>query len=563
MPQLFTNFAATTLVGSVSPSDLTGTVVDASMMPSPTGDDFFMLVLATAVTEANREVVKVTGRSGNVLTWERAQEGTTAQAWNNGDKAELRETASILTALAGMFIAVRQTAHGFAQGQPVYFDGSVWRLAKADSDVTLGIGIVSVVDADNFNVYTSGLVRDLSGLTPGQYYFVSDVVAGALISAEPSNPASFSNPLLFAVTATSGMVLPYRPSQVFTAITYVPLVDFLLDNDPTAQGWTYQATRTGPNITNESWFYTGPTLLKSIDYTYTAGRVTTEVRKIYNGNGYIDITLDHAVQPGETLVWTNPDTNQYLAQLSPTAYRLIASQEVPAITGPVLAILGGQDDGETLVETPRTNLLLRSTLAGTSPIPTGWSPVLGTGTSDPTTSVFGSADGCTAWTQTAAGERPFWYENVSILAGKTYCMSVLVEAVSGGLEAQDCLLPSNLPGDASYSFPVCTANPSGGGGGVLEPGLLICLVTTTATPATLTYRLGIGCTAAATGSFSFSRPMLNEGTTRGIFIPTTTVAVTQTDYAAAAFVSPLTAQCTVNYTYDAAGLASATYSRDI
>jgi hypothetical protein len=45
-------------------------------------------------------VVKVTARAADVMTIERAQEGTTAAAWATGDKAELRVTAESLNAFA-------------------------------------------------------------------------------------------------------------------------------------------------------------------------------------------------------------------------------------------------------------------------------------------------------------------------------------------------------------------------------------------------------------------------------------------------------------------------------
>lgn len=563
MPQLFTNFAATTIVGSLSDVATSVIVSDASLMPEPTGDDFFIMVLATALTEATREVVKCTSRTGNTLTIVRGQEGTTPSAFNNGDKAEIRETASILNSISGLVIPVHEVAHGFTTGKPVYFDGSFWQLAKADSDLTLGVGIVWVIDADNFYVHLTGLVTGMSGLTAGQYYFVSDVVAGQLTDTEPPNPASFSNPILQAITTSSGIVLPFRPSQVLSDVSYVPLPDFLLDNEPIAQGCSYAMTRSAGRVSNESWYYGGPSLVKSIDYTYVGGLVATEVRQVFDGNGYINVTLHHAVQSGETLVWTNPDTNQFLLQTAPTLYTLFASQEVRTITSPVLGISGGQNAGETLSDVPRTNLVLQSDFAGSGVAPTGWSPLIGTGTSAPVVSIFGAEDGCQAYIQTAVAGQPWFYQVVDIDAGKTYCISLLIEDVIGTMDAQECLLPSSLPGDASYSFPVCAANPSGGAIGNVTTGVLECLVTTTATPANVVFRAGIGCASPQTGTLKFSRPQVNEGTSRGIFIPTTTAAVTQTDYTAAAFVSPVTAKCTITYTYNAGYLSSANYVRNI
>lgn len=62
-------------------------------------------------------------------------------------------------------------------------------------------------------------------------------------------------------------------------------LDFLLDNEPTKQALTYSTTWTANKVTKESWFIAGPTLLKSIDYTYSSDHVSTEVRKIFSGDG--------------------------------------------------------------------------------------------------------------------------------------------------------------------------------------------------------------------------------------------------------------------------------------
>ena len=111
------------------------------------------------------------------------------------------------------FIAVAQTSHGFTTGQAIYFNGSIWALAEANNADTLGIAIVSYVDANDFDAYLEGEITGLSGLTPGQYYFVSDTTAGALTTTAPTATTSFTNPILFSLSATTGIVLPYRPSD--------------------------------------------------------------------------------------------------------------------------------------------------------------------------------------------------------------------------------------------------------------------------------------------------------------------------------------------------------------
>jgi len=116
--------------------------------------------------------------------------------------------------IVGSALAVTQANHGFSTGNAIYYTGSAWAKAKADAAGTLGLGIAIVTDANNFTVYTSGQITGLSGLTAGQYYFVSDATAGSLTTTEPTATTSYSNPLLFALSTTEGFVLSFRPSQV-------------------------------------------------------------------------------------------------------------------------------------------------------------------------------------------------------------------------------------------------------------------------------------------------------------------------------------------------------------
>lgn len=109
-------------------------------------------------------------------------------------------------------ITINQVAHGFTLGQAVQMDAGVWALAQANSISTLGVGIVSnVIDANNFQVATGGVVTGMAGLTAGEYYFVSDTIAGGLTITEPT---TYSNPIGLAKSNTEFIVLPYRASQV-------------------------------------------------------------------------------------------------------------------------------------------------------------------------------------------------------------------------------------------------------------------------------------------------------------------------------------------------------------
>ncbi|MEO0075010.1 MAG: hypothetical protein ABIK31_02745, partial [candidate division WOR-3 bacterium] len=102
-----------------------------------------------------------------------------------------------------------QIGHGFSVGNVVYLNGSTWDLARADNENTLGIGIISSVNGNDFVVTFSGKIEGLSGLTPGEYYFTSSTISGGLTDVEPN---TFSNPILLADSTSTGVVLPFRPS---------------------------------------------------------------------------------------------------------------------------------------------------------------------------------------------------------------------------------------------------------------------------------------------------------------------------------------------------------------
>jgi hypothetical protein len=95
MPVLFTNNATTTLGSSILSTDTSLTVASGqgALFPS-TSSGYFHVALVDSSN--NLEFVKVTGRSSDTFTIVRAQGGTTARAYNAGDKVELRLIAEAL-----------------------------------------------------------------------------------------------------------------------------------------------------------------------------------------------------------------------------------------------------------------------------------------------------------------------------------------------------------------------------------------------------------------------------------------------------------------------------------
>jgi hypothetical protein len=88
-----TNNAFGTLASGINSSatSITLTTGQGARFPSLGAGDYFYATLVD--TSNNLEIVKCTARSTDVLTVTRAQENTTARAYNTGDRIEIRITA--------------------------------------------------------------------------------------------------------------------------------------------------------------------------------------------------------------------------------------------------------------------------------------------------------------------------------------------------------------------------------------------------------------------------------------------------------------------------------------
>jgi hypothetical protein len=146
------------------------------------------------------------------------------------DGSEWRQLANVGSGGGGggsgnSSITITQANVALALGQAVYFDAiQGWIPAIANSASTLGLAIVTAqLSPTTYAIYFSGDVTNLPNPYPieqggiavpdpleaGEYYYVSASIAGSLTKNEP---ATYSNPLLFALSTTEAIVLPFRPS---------------------------------------------------------------------------------------------------------------------------------------------------------------------------------------------------------------------------------------------------------------------------------------------------------------------------------------------------------------
>jgi hypothetical protein len=75
-------------------------------------------------------------------------------------------------------------------------------------------------------------------------------------------------------------------SQLATATSGMPVIDFLLDCDPVAGNFTYAVTYSGSQVTQEDWTVTstGKAVKRSL-YTYAGSRVSSEVVRVFAADG--------------------------------------------------------------------------------------------------------------------------------------------------------------------------------------------------------------------------------------------------------------------------------------
>ncbi len=116
-----------------------------------------------------------------------------------------------------------KAAHGFVVGDIVTISAaSDWVKAKADAPIPgRAVGMVSKVrTSSKFTVTFIGLITGLSGLSTGTLYYLSATTAGARTATEPEPLIYVSKPVLIALNATSGIVLPWRPKNPFEEFAY-------------------------------------------------------------------------------------------------------------------------------------------------------------------------------------------------------------------------------------------------------------------------------------------------------------------------------------------------------
>ena len=118
-------------------------------------------------------------------------------------------------------VTITQSGHGFTTdsvGAPIYFDGTGWLLANANTEGALGTAVVRGVSSTSvFSLVQVGRIGGIaqavnggSPLTPGTFYSVS-TTPGQITGVPPQAPPAYDNVIMQALAEDEAIVLPWRP----------------------------------------------------------------------------------------------------------------------------------------------------------------------------------------------------------------------------------------------------------------------------------------------------------------------------------------------------------------
>ncbi len=173
----WTNNAESTLDSSINDvvTSLTVATGDGALFPSLSGDQFFYATLEEGSTI---EIVKVTARSSDTFTVERAQQGTSAASFTTAATVELRLTATSLETLAdAKMLGTIRAIEGF--GSSDYLERATGS-ALGGNNSTGFEAIVAVIQPDYQN-YTAGFIAGASTLVSTEGY-------GLIVESTQPNP---------------------------------------------------------------------------------------------------------------------------------------------------------------------------------------------------------------------------------------------------------------------------------------------------------------------------------------------------------------------------------------
>lgn len=132
----FTNNFVATLAAAISDADTVITLDAGSgaKLPNYGGGDYEYMTIGNVSN--NLEIVKVTQRAGDILTITRAQDGTTAKAWNAGDQINSRPCAAAMNDALQVNVAKADVDSQVFTGTPAMPTGTIAVTQAAGNNTT-------------------------------------------------------------------------------------------------------------------------------------------------------------------------------------------------------------------------------------------------------------------------------------------------------------------------------------------------------------------------------------------------------------------------------------------
>ncbi len=236
MGAIFTNNATSTLAAGISPASASFTVQPGhgERFPTLAKGEWFPVTIVKSATEL--EIVQCTARSGDTLTIERAQEGTTALSFDAGDIVEHRLTAEVLNGLI-------DDVEGIAVPEPL---PSLYRFDAVDG-LPLPAGMTFARASGGYALNRQGYLKWYGVNAPRHAYKPDGSYRGILVEGANTNQFTRSQELEHTDWSKGA-------STITTNFEIAP------DGTATAERLTPTATTSGHSVSRSMAYTAGVTV---------------------------------------------------------------------------------------------------------------------------------------------------------------------------------------------------------------------------------------------------------------------------------------------------------------
>jgi hypothetical protein len=344
--ELFNNYQTLTLGAPVGMLDLTVTLSAGEGSGLPSGGNYRILI--------DVEIMLVTGRTGDVLTVLRGQEGTTQLTHSSGASVILGLTAGAIAALkSDIELDLSFTGTGFAHWTSGVSDGAARAVNLASADVT---GVLDIANGGT-NLASTGAVDSLLGVTsPGVLgYFTT--ISASLLSGGTIASGLLPSGNLPTITLTGQVTGSASGGTISTSLTSGNLPSITLTGNVTGSGSGGSISTTVVSVNGATIPAAGSLVTGNAPYVSGASALTYSALNLAGGSGWItgDLPIGN-IAPGavNTFLQTNGS--------SVVVWAGITASTLPTIT--LTGQVTGSGSGGSIATTLTSGNLPTITLTG-------------------------------------------------------------------------------------------------------------------------------------------------------------------------------------------------------